>query len=475
MPAKADLSLIPNTDQLEASTANSLQDMYTQYSGFLTVTFGPTFNPDVVTEAQLQAAFVSIGKTATEAELFASIRELVHTSNEQQGTGPTIYTLTLDNEGILAALRWFTNEEVSTAGTLSTNTSATQVTNVIARLTALRNGASGFSVAGLKMPGDTRTVLARKNAEDKYRRGGSAGIDSEEAVGFSKLGGFLNGSFGVGKRDPTTFENAVDFDTANITAGVDYRVSNQLVLGAAIGYSQLNSDYDGSLSVVSGSVDSTGYSLSLYGLYEIDKYYFDGMLAYGQSDYDFVRRITYPSNNPNIPSTNETALGTTKSDQLTASFGAGLQMQNGAYSYGPYARLRYLQSNIDEYNETNANGFNYTAPGQDITSTLLSLGFTASRSITMKSSVILPQLTIEGVHEFENNVRAIQSPFANDTVTDVLITTQSDEPDRNYFVVGLGLSAVMKNGLQGFFNIDSILGLDYVESYAFTAGLRKEF
>ena len=227
--------------------------------------------------------------------------------------------------------------------------------------------------------------------------------------------------------------------------------------------------------MVSGSVDSTGYSLSVYGLYEIDKYYFDGMLAYGHSDYDFVRRIAYPSNNPSISSINETALGTTNSDQLTANFGAGLQMQNDAYSFGPYARLRFLESDIGDYTETNANGFNYTSPGQKVTSSLLSLGFTASKSITLKSALILPQFTIEAIHEFANDVRVVQSPFANDTVTDVLITTQSDEPDRNYFVIGLGASTVLKNGLQGFINVDSVLGLKYVESYAFSIGMRKEF
>ena len=229
--------------------------------------------------------------------MFAEIREVVHTSNEQQGSGPTLYSLSLDNEGVRDVLRWFTNEEVSTAGTLATNTTNTQVVNIIARLTTLRNGISGFSVAGLRMPRQAKKALAQTDVGrlDGHRRGGSAGNELEAAKGFSKLGGFVNGALGFGSRDPTTFEDAVDFDTASITAGVDYRLSNQTVIGAALGYSQLDSTYDGARSVVSGSVDSTGYSLSLYGLYEIQKYYFDGLLSYGRNDYDFVRRIAYPS------------------------------------------------------------------------------------------------------------------------------------------------------------------------------------
>ena len=476
--AKADLNLIPNIDQLESNTASSLQNMYTQYSSFISPTFANSnVNSDTATDAQLEAAFVSVGKTAVEANLFAEIREVVHTSNEQQGSGPTLYSLSLDNEGVRDVLRWFTNEEVSTAGTLATNTTNTQVVNIIARLTTLRNGISGFSVAGLRMPRQTKTALAQTDVErlDGSRRGGSAGNELEAAKGFSKLGGFVNGALGFGSRDPTTFEDAVDFDTASITAGVDYRLSNQTVVGAALGYSQLDSTYDGARSIVSGSVDSTGYSLSLYGLHEIQQYYFDGLLSYGRNDYDFVRRIAYPSNNPNVSSTNETALGNTKSNQFTASLGAGMQLQNGSYSFGPYARLKYLQSKIDGYTETNATAFNYKTSGQDITSSLLSLGFTGSKSITLKNAVVLPQLTVELIHEFDNDERVVKSPFANDTITGVLITTQSDKPDRDYLVIGIGSSAVFKNGLQGFINIDSIFGLKHVESTALSIGLRREF
>ena len=41
---KADLNLIPNIDQLESNTASSLQNMYTQYSSFIT-TNSPNTNP----------------------------------------------------------------------------------------------------------------------------------------------------------------------------------------------------------------------------------------------------------------------------------------------------------------------------------------------------------------------------------------------------------------------------------------------
>ena len=113
--------------------------------------------------------------------------------------------------------------------------------------------------------------------------------------------------------------------------------------------------------------------------------------------------------------------------------------------------------------------------GKDITSSLLSLGFSGSKSITLKNAVVLPQLTVELIHEFDNDERVVKSPFANDTITGVLITTQSDKPDRDYLVIGIGSSAIFKNGLQGFINIDSIFGLKHVESTALSIGLRREF
>ena len=47
---------------------------------------------------------------------------------------------------------------------------------------------------------------------------------------------------GHGKRDNTAQTPGFDFDTAGLTAGIDYRYSDTFVFGLALGYNRNNTD-----------------------------------------------------------------------------------------------------------------------------------------------------------------------------------------------------------------------------------------
>src|SRR5262249_43555470 len=127
--------------------------------------------------------------------------------------------------------RWTAAEEVSAKGRVATEFANGQSIHVGNRITALRYGASGFSVAdapGLRFP----ETLGQGRAAEL----GPAG-DSES---LAKWGGFLNASYGWGNHDPTTFEDAFDYIDREFTGGVDYRLSPNWVAGLVAGYSGSN-------------------------------------------------------------------------------------------------------------------------------------------------------------------------------------------------------------------------------------------
>jgi hypothetical protein len=186
-------------------------------------------------------------------------------------------------------------------GTSEINSARGQSANIGARLAALRGGAMGISIRGLSfnlnektLPGtmlasllpdnvgreatsaDAPTifpkfeastspntapgvVLADLLAQSKNDGMGSSGKSSV----FDKLGVFANGNFSLGDRDRTDREAGFDFHTLGTTAGIDYRFTNNFILGGAFGYASTDADLD----TAGGSLDTNQYSGSIYGTY----------------------------------------------------------------------------------------------------------------------------------------------------------------------------------------------------------------
>ena len=77
--------------------------------------------------------------------------------------------------------------------------------------------------------------------------------------------------------------------------------------------------------------------------------------------------------------------------------------------------------------------------------------------------------------KFESAMSAVRPTLdeAEDTVR-VLLRWAGDDPDRDYFNVGLGLAAVFPNGWITFVDFQVLLGYRDRDGYRLTAGLRKE-
>ena len=83
-------------------------------------------------------------------------------------------------------------------------------------------------------------------------RGSGASADEENEpenalLADSRLGIFINGRLNFGEQDQTQNQDGFDFDTLGVTLGVDYRFRSNLVIGAAVGYSdsEVEFNFDG--------------------------------------------------------------------------------------------------------------------------------------------------------------------------------------------------------------------------------------
>jgi outer membrane autotransporter protein len=380
----------------------------------------------------------------------------------------------------IAALNAMNGEELTTAQRTGINISNLNLSNLNARLTALRGGASGINLAGLNVLADGKRLPLQELAQlAKDLLGSSGGSGGEEEGGGlldRRLGIFVNGKVGFGEKDRTQNEAGYDLDTWGLTVGADYRFTDRLVAGLAVGYGSSKSKFhdDG------GSLESDGYSLSLYGSFYGQRFYVDAIGTYGSLEHDSRRRIHYTL--PTEPNPVDlTAVGRADGRNISGGVSAGYNFGSKGWTFGPTFAITFVDVQVDGFAETGAGGLNLQFGEQSAKSLQVQAGAEVSYAMSRKWGVLSPHARVAFVKENEDDAEAILVRFVNDPfVTDLsqpstttfLITT--DEPDTEFLQWGVGLSALFANGISGFVNYEAFSGLHATRYGEVTLGLRFE-
>ena len=447
--ARADLTAVPFGNPIEQAAARANQGVYNQL---------------IAAGCDDQARTGTGSCTGITFQIFARVRELVHTSNElQDSNGSTEFSLGLDQEGLGFAMRWTAAEELAAQGSSITEFSSSQQHTLASRISALRFAA--------------RTGLG----------GGSAADDMGIAGRWSA---FADASYGYGSKDDTSdpflissvngSEDGFDFDGQEFTLGVDYRLSRRMVIGVLVGHTSRAVDFDSRVSIVDANIDSDGMSLLGYLLWEGDGAYVTGSLGAQSISHDMRRRITYPSLNVLVSPIDVTVHSSADSTVYLGSVTGGYNFALGGFNIDPYLKLDYQKLKIDGFREEGGgSGFELQVGDQDVKSLDASLGLKMQYVFTPSFGVLVPYVRGELHKELENDQRSISSTYAglgNGPINpaddfDLAI----DEPDDQFVIGSAGVSAVFKHGLQGFLQYQRVFGLETFTDSAITGGVRYEF
>ncbi len=417
------------------------------------------------------------GFVASEADpnipLFRTCRAMVHTSNAliPGSQGPTRDSLGIGADELANSLQQIATEEFAATETMATDMSQSRMDPVLGRIVELRDGARGFSVAGLLPAGQLEAFGDNNRSALGRSAGGSAGEGHSE----SRLGGFVNTNYGTGDRNGSDKTDGFDFDSLNIMLGVDYRIEDHFVVGFALSYFELDSDFDQNDLVSGGDINADGFGTTAYATWYRENFYLDVVAGYSASDYDLNRSIIIPSNNPAIASINENARAETESDDYSFSIGTGYDFISNALSWGPYFRATYLKVDIDGYQENGADqsGLNLKVEDQEWESLTSALGVQVNFAISQDFGVIVPHGRLGWIHQFEADNSIINAVYIDDPGGNIL-SARTDGPEEDYAELGVGISAIFKGGMQAFINYDTVLGIDNLDIHIFTAGLRWE-
>ena len=422
------MGLIVVCGQAAAADIAGFNDLHSESEVFVrAVCGGFVQNKDAVTDDQ--------------KELFDVCGSMVHSVNAITGTGATAKDRGLENEVLAGGFQNIVPEETLAPMSIATNTSSVNLSAINSRL-------------------------------GKIRSGGGAGDDLFSAT---RLGFFISGTGGFGELDKSVEQDAADFNTQGVITGFDYKLSENLIVGLAGSYSFFDLDFDKNVDVAGGSVEADSYSVTAYSNYAFGTGgYVEGVFTYGWSDYDLNRGIVIDSNTA-VEKLNLTAVADPEGEQFSISLASGYDFNAGSFSYGPYARISYFETKIDSYNESGAGGLNLHVGEHDGDSLETVLGGQLTYAQSYSWGVLVPHAKAEWHHEYKNSSRSFDVTYVNDPRSNANVyRSTTGSPDRDFANLSAGFSAQLKHGFQAFFDYQTILGLNDIETHKFSAGIRVE-
>jgi uncharacterized repeat protein (TIGR01451 family) len=380
----------------------------------------------------------------------------------------------VDPEAVAEAVEEMLPDVAQTQTQASQAASTAQFDNLNNRMIAVRNGQQGQAFGGLSLVGSGGSMpLSGLQALL-----GEAPASDDAGAGFSRWGFFASGRIGRGEADPGRFTPAYDFDIDGLTAGVDYRKTDNLVLGVALGYTR----QDTRLQQDQGSLDTRGWSLSGYATwYRGASWYVDSLVSHARNTYAHRRRIAYvlPLPGGGTYAVDQVARASSDGTDTTLSATFGRDFHKGAWTMGYYGRAIYSRLTFGSFTEdvdddANGAGLALDVDARDLTAFSTVLGARFDYAHSADWGVVMPHFDIEWQREHKGDPGAFRAVFANDPgATPIVIL--GEPMDKSYFRIGAGLSWLLPKGRSGFVYYDRMVGRDGMEQDNLTLGIRIEF
>jgi outer membrane lipase/esterase len=425
--------------------------------------------------------------TTLQQHLFANCRGIISSyggGNDQQGLKNTLDAVS--------------GRQTTAQQQVGIKFAGTQFSNLGARLAQLRAGDFGGSSAGLDMgvPGGlpVATLLSAlrdmtggaDSSQNSGVTGGASG-DEKASNALSRFGFFINGHLRRGSEDTTALEEGFGFKDNGVTAGVDYRFTNSLVFGVAVGHSDGTTDFDDA----SAHLSSLSNTASLYGSFYKNEFYVDVIGTYGQIKYDADRTASFtldptvtvaaPNCTGNVCSIDVN--GKTNAHQYAFGTSAGYNFSKQSFVFGPDVAVNYTRINVNGFteNDPTQSGMALSYDAQTGESLILKAGGHVSYVWSTPVMVVSPELRFSYDHEFKNNQRASTAHFAADPTIDSIngpissFVVFTDTPDRNYFDWAAGVSAQFPFGISAFIDYSAIAAESNLTSHEFAFGVRFQY
>jgi outer membrane autotransporter protein len=249
----------------------------------------------------------------------------------------------------------------------------------------------------------------------------------------------------------------------SLSAGLDYRFNENVVLGIGAGYSNSSSN-------IAGGSTSAGeeYNVALYGTWiPIKHFYLEGIAEIGSISLDSKRASPALGGG--------TALGNRTGRDFSASFAVGYDFVSGAWVLNPYLRVSSISISLDPFAETGAGAADLTFGQQSANALEGGAAFRlAYRWQTDNGSLIVPYVRAEYMHNYNGGRQSALVNFVTSpAVTPFLVQAVGFHNDT--LALGAGVQANLQQGLSLQAAYQSLVGATDQSDHRFLLGLSQRF
>lgn len=364
--------------------------------------------------------------------------------NEQVFAGACRALSLLSDGDLTPALERVAPQQSGAQSKVAGEVVAAVTTGVGARLSALRNGVDRISVQQLALNVNGQTIPLGAIAHALFPQDAQTDAGGEEPD-YNGWSAFLSGNLGDGERIGRDGQLGFDLESQGLMFGVD-RMFGESVFGASLNLMQLDAD----LSSDTGSLDTSGYALSLYasrgGFFassapnaSFDGIHFDGSITLGRNNYE-SKHLAEAGGFTLIDATSEN-----DANVFAVSGVTGFEAHRGRTDFDVSLSGTWSRASIDDLTEEGDGPLILFVQGQDIDSLVGTAGLNVRSAFSVPFGTLLPSFRAEMVHEFEGGARFVTARFLKDRL-DNSFTIPLDRPDPNYGRLGAGLQGVFPYG-----------------------------
>jgi outer membrane autotransporter protein len=245
---------------------------------------------------------------------------------------------------------------------------------------------------------------------------------------------------------------------SSVTAGLDRRVSEQLVLGGAVSYLGDDASLD-----QGGKINADTGFLELYGAWFSQGLHLEGMIGGGLTSYSTTRQALQGE-----------AKGNTDALIWTGLVGGGYDWQRGSWSFGPQAVIQYEWASMDSFTETGSLApLEIQSQIEDALHT--QLGFTARHRGNLASTwtFVTPEVTLAWRHDYLDDSMPVTAQLASGAGGS--FTVHGPKLGTDSVVGSFGITAQWKPTVSTYLNYIAQLGRSGYTAHTISVGLRVGF
>jgi hypothetical protein len=304
----------------------------------------------------------------------------------------------------------------------------------------------------------------------------SAAGDEDDYNGWSA---YLSGNIGTGERIARFGQLGFDLDSRGLMFGVDRQFGDN-VFGASLNLMQLDSD----LSDNAGSVDTSGYALSLYGSRggllagngppaagagtHYDGVHVEGSLTLGSNTYEAEHIVQIGL----LPI--ERATSENDATVFAVSGVTGVEAHRGRTDFDFSVSGTWSQARIDDLTESGTGPLILFVQGHEVESLTGTGAFNLRSAFAVPFGTLIPSFRAEYVHEFRAGARLVTARFLRDQLN-TSFTIPLDTPDSNYGRLGAGLQASFPYGWSAFVEVSQDVARSDLHFRTLQFNLMKSF